>query len=46
MNKSSFKKYGRRKAGSWGRTRGSCKVAANRAVRRGARTENAMVRAL
>jgi hypothetical protein len=42
MNKSGFKKYGRRKSGSYGRTRGYSKNVANRAVRRDARTGDAL----
>lgn len=34
MNKASLKKYGRRKAGSWGRTTGPGKKIANKAARR------------
>lgn len=46
MNKSRFKKYGRRKAGCWGRTKGYNKIAANRAVRRGARNGHELERML
>lgn len=33
-SKANFKKVGRRKSGSWGRTRGFAKRVANKAVRR------------